>query len=120
MVQHLSDLCALQLDPVTVTEYGTAREPLAQCHLLAQRVPTGVLCRGLQVSGFNIRKALAADTPKGADGLRLLLASLGKLVTAGLLAHAFTEYDFVEEWQDAVEHAMDAPGGSRVLLRMSA
>lgn len=46
------------------------------------------------------------------------LVSLGKLVKAGLLAHAFTEYDFVEELQDALEHAIDAPGGSRVLLRM--
>jgi len=76
--------------------------------------------RGLQVSGFNIRKTLAAETPRGADSLRSLLASLGKLVSAGLLVHEFTEYDFVEEFQEAVEHAMDAPGSSRVLLRMSA
>jgi hypothetical protein len=79
-----------------------------------------LVCRGLQVSGFNIRKALAADTPKGAVGLRALLEQLGKLVSAGLLVHAFTEYDFVEEWQEAVEHAVEAPGGSRVLLRMIA
>lgn len=70
------------------------------------------------MSGFNIRKSLAAGTPRGAEGLRTQLASLGKLVKAGLLAHAFTEYDFVEELQDALEHAIDAPGGSRVLLRM--
>ena len=72
------------------------------------------------MSGYNIRKHLAADTSKGAEGLRALLATLGKLVKAGLLVHEFTEYDFVEEWQDAVEHTMDAPGGSRVLLRMGA
>jgi hypothetical protein len=76
------------------------------------------LCRGLQVSGFNIRKTLAADTPKGSDNLRALLVSLGKLISAGLLTHEFTEYDFVEEWQDAVEHTVEAPGASRVLLRM--
>ena len=75
-------------------------------------------CRGLQVSGFNIRAALAAHTPKGADGLRALLASLGRLVAAGLLVHDFTEYSLAEEFQEAVEHAMEAPGGSRVLLRM--
>lgn len=77
-------------------------------------------CRGLNVSGFNIRKAIAADTPKGADTLRSLLESVGKLVSAGLLVHEFTEYDFVDEWNEAVDHAMDAPGCSRVLLRMSA
>lgn len=77
-------------------------------------------CRGLQVSGFNIRKALAADTPKGAEKLRALLASLGKLVSAGLLVHEFTEYEFAEEWQDALEHALDASGTSRVLLRINA
>ncbi len=75
--------------------------------------------RGLQVSGFNVRKALAADTPKGAEGLRALLSSLGKLVGSGLLTHDFTEYSFAEEFQEAVEHAVEAPGASRVLLRMN-
>lgn len=70
------------------------------------------------MSGYNIRKSLAAETPKGADGLRQLLASLGKLVSAGLLTHDFTEYTFEDEFGEAVEHAIDAPGGSRVLLRM--
>lgn len=74
--------------------------------------------RGLQVSGFNLRKALAADTPAGAAKLRKNLASLGQLVSAGLLSLEFTEYGFAEEWQEALEHAIDAPGGSRVLLRM--
>ncbi|WIA11729.1 hypothetical protein OEZ85_011824 [Tetradesmus obliquus] len=74
--------------------------------------------RGLQVSGFNLRKALAADTPAGAAKLRKHLASLGQLVSAGLLSLEFTEYGFAEEWQEALEHAIDAPGGSRVLLRM--
>lgn len=71
------------------------------------------------MSGFNVRKALAADTPKGADGLRALLGSLGKLVGSGLLAHDFTEYGFAEEFQEAVEHAVEAPGATRVLLRMN-
>eukprot|EP00882_Tetradesmus_deserticola_P024892 GHRQ01027243.1.p2 GENE.GHRQ01027243.1~~GHRQ01027243.1.p2 ORF type:complete len:112 (-),score=39.25 GHRQ01027243.1:63-398(-) len=74
--------------------------------------------KGLQVSGFNLRKTLAADTPAGAARLRKHLASLGQLVKAGLLSLEFTEYGFAEEWQDALEHATEAPGGSRVLLRM--
>eukprot|EP00882_Tetradesmus_deserticola_P029037 GHRQ01032425.1.p2 GENE.GHRQ01032425.1~~GHRQ01032425.1.p2 ORF type:complete len:107 (-),score=34.74 GHRQ01032425.1:4-324(-) len=74
--------------------------------------------KGLQVSGFNLRKTLAADTPAGAARLRKHLASLGQLVKAGLLSLEYTEYGFAEEWQDALEHATEAPGGSRVLLRM--
>jgi hypothetical protein len=74
--------------------------------------------KGLQVSGFNLRKALAADTPAGAAKLRKNLAALGQLVKVGLLSLEFTEYGCAEEWQDALEHVIDAPGGSRVLLRM--
>eukprot|EP00879_Flechtneria_rotunda_P012796 GHRR01013360.1.p1 GENE.GHRR01013360.1~~GHRR01013360.1.p1 ORF type:complete len:273 (+),score=134.77 GHRR01013360.1:1434-2252(+) len=73
--------------------------------------------RGLQVTGFNLRNTLAADKPAGAAKLRNMLESLGKLVSAGLLSAEFTEYSFTEEWQDAIEHAIEAPGGSRVLLR---
>jgi hypothetical protein len=74
--------------------------------------------KGLQVSGFNLRRTLAAETPAGAAKLRNTLTALGQLVSAGLLSLEFTEYGFAEEWQDALEHANDAPGGSRVLLRM--
>lgn len=72
------------------------------------------------MSGFNIRSHLAADTPAGTAKLQSLLASLGKLVSAGLLTHEFTEYMLDEEFKDALEHAMEAAGGSRVVLRMSA
>eukprot|EP00878_Enallax_costatus_P036200 GHUV01040572.1.p2 GENE.GHUV01040572.1~~GHUV01040572.1.p2 ORF type:complete len:109 (-),score=48.88 GHUV01040572.1:444-770(-) len=74
--------------------------------------------RGLQVSGFNLRKTLAAETPAGAAKLRTLLDSLGNLVSAGLLSVDFTEYSFADEWPDALEHAVDAPGSSRVLLKL--
>lgn len=73
--------------------------------------------RGLQVSGLNLRRAIAADTPAGAAKLCKSLESLGKLVAAGLLSLEFTEYGFGEEFADALEHAIEAPGGSRVLLR---
>lgn len=72
--------------------------------------------RGLQVSGFNLRKSLAADTASGAAKLRNLLESLGKLVSAGLLSVDMTEYRFIDEWRDAVEDVIEAPGGSRVML----
>lgn len=75
--------------------------------------------RGLQVSGYNLRKTMAAGTTAGAAKLRTLLESLGKLVAAGLLSVDFAEYGFAEEWQDAMEHAIEAPGGSRVLLKFS-
>jgi hypothetical protein len=51
-----------------------------------------------------------------------MLTALGKLVAAGHLRHTYTEYRFgceeEEELQEALQHAMDAPGGCRVLLRM--
>jgi len=76
--------------------------------------------KGLQVSGYNLRKQLAADTPAGAAKLRHQLAALGKIIAAGLLSLDFTAYGFAEEFKDAIEHASEAVGGSRVVLTFCA
>ena len=72
--------------------------------------------RGLQVRGCNLRKELAADTPAGAARMRKQLATLGALVAEHTLELDFAEYN-LDELYDALEHAQEAPGSARVLLR---
>lgn len=68
----------------------------------------------LKVRGFN-QRAWASAHPGKRDAA---LAALSQLVAAGMLVLEFAEYA-LEEWRDALEHARDAPGGSRALLRLS-
>eukprot|EP00775_Hariotina_reticulata_P002103 gene2103-2422_t len=76
--------------------------------------------KGLSVSGYNLRKQLAAETPAGTAKLRNQLAALGKIIAAGLLSLDFTAYGFAEEFSDAIDHASEAVGGSRVVLTFNA
>ncbi|KIY94338.1 DnaJ-like protein [Monoraphidium neglectum] len=75
--------------------------------------------RGLTLKGFNARAWAAAHPSRAARAL----ASISRLVAAGLLSLEFTEYEFKPEWRDAAEHAAGEQqggprGGSRALMMM--
>ncbi|KAK9836271.1 hypothetical protein WJX81_001311 [Elliptochloris bilobata] len=68
---------------------------------------------GQQVRGFNLRKWVGANRKR----VPAVLASLGKLVAAGKLQIAMTEYLLATEFDEALEHAIDEGARTKVLLR---
>ena len=71
--------------------------------------------QGLRVRGFNARKWMAENKKKGPA----LVETLGKLVAAGKLAAAVTEYELSTEFDDALDHAMDRGKNTKVILKMA-
>jgi hypothetical protein len=65
-----------------------------------------------QVSGFNLRKWVAAN--RGRVGP--MLEALGRLVSANMLTLAYTEYDLASELSEALGHALDSGRNTKVLL----
>jgi trans-2-enoyl-CoA reductase len=68
--------------------------------------------RDLKVSGFNLRKWVAANRGRVVP----MLEALGRLVSANLLVLAYTEYDLASELGEALDHALDAARNTKVLL----
>ncbi|KAF5827475.1 hypothetical protein DUNSADRAFT_610 [Dunaliella salina] len=88
----------------------------------------GFVFRELKVTGFNMRRwmsggcgggVLASNTTAATASKRFLpvLESLIKLMDAGLLTVAYTEYD-LQEFSEALDHALSPGRCSKVLLRM--
>ncbi|KAL4518427.1 hypothetical protein Ndes2437A_g04709 [Nannochloris sp. 'desiccata'] len=71
--------------------------------------------QGLRVRGFNARKWMADNKKK----VPALVEALGKLVSAGKLAAAVTEYELSSEFDEALDHAMDRGKNTKVVLKVS-
>ena len=71
--------------------------------------------QGLRVRGFNARKWMVDNKKK----VPALIEALGKLVSAGKLAAAVTEYELSAEFDEALDHAMDRGKNTKVLLKVS-
>lgn len=71
--------------------------------------------QGLRVRGFNARKWMTENKKK----VPALVETLGKLVNAGKLAAAVTEYELSSEFDDALDHAMDRGKNTKVVLKVS-
>lgn len=71
--------------------------------------------QGLRVRGFNTRRWMSENKKK----LPSLIDSLAKLVNAGKLAAAVTEYELSTEFDEALDHAMDRGKNTKVLLKVS-
>ncbi|DBA84971.1 TPA: hypothetical protein ACH3X2_005711 [Trebouxia sp. C0005] len=69
--------------------------------------------KDLQVKGFNLRKWILRNSKQ----LPTMLDALGKLVMADKLQVAYTEYSFPAEFCEALDHAMSAGKGTKILLR---
>jgi trans-2-enoyl-CoA reductase len=48
-----------------------------------------------------------------------LVEALGKLVSAGKLSGAVTEYELSSEFDEALDHAMDRGKNTKVVLKVS-
>ena len=70
---------------------------------------------GLKVQGFNARRWMSENKSK----MNKLVETLGKLVSAGKLAAAVTEYEMATEFDEALDHAMDRGKNTKVLLKVS-
>lgn len=71
--------------------------------------------KGLKVRGFNTRRWMQSNRKKVGP----LLESLAKLVNAGKLAAAVTEYELSTEFEEALDHAMDRGKNTKVLLKVT-
>jgi D-arabinose 1-dehydrogenase-like Zn-dependent alcohol dehydrogenase len=71
--------------------------------------------RGLKVRGFNARRWMMDNRKK----LPSLIESLSKLVSAGKIAAAVTEYELSSEFDEALDHALDRGKNTKVVLRVS-
>lgn len=71
--------------------------------------------QGLRVRGFNARQWMVENKKK----LTALVDSLAKLVVAGKLAAAVTEYELSSEFDEALDHAMDRGKNTKVVLKIS-
>ena len=69
----------------------------------------------LQVKGFNIRRWVQEHKKK----VPALLESIAKLVSAGKLNTAYTEYELATEFDEALEHALERGKNTKVLLKIS-
>jgi trans-2-enoyl-CoA reductase len=70
----------------------------------------------VQVSGFNLRKWVAANRGRVVP----MLEALGRLVSANMLTLTYTEYELSSEVGEALEHALDAGRNTKVLLSCAA
>ena len=86
---------------------------------LAAQVPTPVgspaATPPLQVKGFNVRRWMREQRKR----LPAVLEALGKLVAAGKLQAACTEYELATEFGEALEHAMERGRNTKVVLKVS-
>ena len=73
--------------------------------------------RGLRVKGFNARRWMSM--PENKKKLPGLVETLSKLVGAGKLAAAVTEYELSTEFDEALDHALDRGKNTKVILRVS-
>ena len=71
--------------------------------------------QGLRVRGFNARRWMADNRKK----VPALVEVLAKLVNAGKLAAAVTEYELSSEFDEALDHAMDRGKNTKVMLKVS-
>ncbi|KAK2078239.1 hypothetical protein QBZ16_004108 [Prototheca wickerhamii] len=71
--------------------------------------------QGIQVKGFNIRRWVQEHKKK----VPALLESIAKLVSAGKLNTAYTEYELATEFDEALEHALERGKNTKVLLKIS-
>ncbi|GLC55887.1 hypothetical protein PLESTB_001040200 [Pleodorina starrii] len=70
--------------------------------------------RDIRLRGFNLRRWVAARPGRMAESLE----SLAKLVAAGMLSVAYTEYD-ITEWSEALEHSQERGRQTKVILKMN-
>ncbi|KAL6781389.1 hypothetical protein ACKKBG_A10960 [Auxenochlorella protothecoides x Auxenochlorella symbiontica] len=71
--------------------------------------------QGIQVRGFNIRRWVQEHRKR----VPVLLESIAKLVNAGKLTAAYTEYELATEFGEALEHALERGKNTKVLLKVS-
>ncbi len=71
--------------------------------------------QGLRVRGFNARRWMADNRKKVVP----LVEALAKLVAAGKLAAAVTEYELSSEFEEALDHALDRGKNTKVMLRVA-
>ncbi|KAK9829388.1 hypothetical protein WJX72_005534 [[Myrmecia] bisecta] len=71
--------------------------------------------RDLQVKGYNLSTWLTKNRKK----IRPMVEALAKLVNAGKLTVAYTEYELATEFEEALDHALDHGKNTKVLLRMN-
>jgi trans-2-enoyl-CoA reductase len=71
--------------------------------------------QGLSVRGFNARAWMRDHRAR----LPALLESLGRLVAAGKLGAAVTEYELSTEFHEALDHAMERGKNTKVVLTVS-
>lgn len=70
--------------------------------------------RNLQVKGFNVRRYMRDNKKR----IPSVLEAISKLVSAGKLNAAYTEYELSSEFEEALDHAMDRGKNTKVMLRM--
>lgn len=70
--------------------------------------------QGLKVRGFNTRRWMSENKKK----VPALIDSLSKLVCAGKLTVAVTEYEMSSEFDEALDHAMDRGKNTKVVLKV--
>ncbi|GAB4823140.1 hypothetical protein N2152v2_010186 [Parachlorella kessleri] len=71
--------------------------------------------QNIQVKGFNIRNWMRDNKKK----IGPMLESLGKLVKAGKLQAAYTEYELSTEFTEALEHSMDRGKNTKIVLKLA-
>ena len=70
---------------------------------------------GLKVEGFNLRRWMKEKKRR----VPAMMESLAKLVNSDKLRINYTEYELSKEFDEALDHALEAGRNTKILLRMS-